>query len=404
MASVLYLSYTGIAEPLGQSQVMQYLAGLAERHRIALVSFERPDVMSDPDRLRDLHGVCAGHGIEWHPLTYHNRPSGPATVYDIAMGVRAGTRIAQAIGADVIHARSYIPGLMALAIKRRTGARFLFDIRGFWPDERLESGQWKRFDPRYRFFKRAETFLYRGADHVVTLTRAAKRVVRDFPFLDAPPPVDVIPTCTNLDMFRPISAKRDAFTLVYVGSMKGRYLFQHVARAVAILFDLRPTARLLVLNRDSHDRIRAMLADAGVDLARVEIVQAPYSEVARHVSSAHASAFFLSTGYSLKASAPTKMGELLACGLPVLANEGVGDVAEDLRETGTGIAVADFEDATLRDAVERLVTLAEEPGIAERCRAAAEARFALADGIERYEAIYRRLAGDDEATLPAAAE
>ena len=392
MATVLYLSYTGLGEPLGESQVLQYLAALARDHAITLVTFERAETRRDAGRMAAIRERCRAAGIDWHPLAYHNRPSGPATLYDLVVGTRTAVRLARRIGADIVHARSYIPGLMALAVKRRTGARFVFDIRGFWPDERLEGGQWGRLDPRYVLFKRAERPLYRGADHVVTLTRAAERTVAAFPFLDPVPPVTVIPTCTNLDAFRPVSPKREAFTLVYVGSMTGRYLFGHVARAVAMLFEHRPDARFLVLNRGAHGLIRGTLEGAGVDMARVEIVEAAHLGVARYVSGAHASAFFLSTGYSLRASAPTKTGELLACGVPVLGNEGVGDLAEDLRETGTGIAVADFEDATLRDAVARLVELAEEPGIAERCRRAAESRFALADGVARYDAIYRGLA------------
>ena len=53
---------------------------------------------------------------------------------------------------NIIHARSYVPSLMALAIKRLTGAAFLFDMRGFWADEKLESG-WTRDSSFYKFFK-----------------------------------------------------------------------------------------------------------------------------------------------------------------------------------------------------------------------------------------------------------
>ncbi len=40
---VLYISYDGILEPLGQSQVLRYLEKLSSKHQIHLISFEKPE-------------------------------------------------------------------------------------------------------------------------------------------------------------------------------------------------------------------------------------------------------------------------------------------------------------------------------------------------------------------------
>lgn len=392
MARVVYISYTGIAEPLGESQVLQYLLALAKDHTIALITFERPAALKNTARMAELRAVCEDAGITWRALTYHNKPSVPATVWDILVGTRVGIVLARRTGADLIHARSYLPGIMAMRIARAIGARFLFDIRGFWPEERLESGLWKAHEMRYRLMKRLEKALYRNADHVVTLTRAGARQIERFDFLDSVPPIDVIPTCTNLEVFaRQAVEKADEFTLCYVGSIRGRYLFHHVASVVATLFSSDPDAKFLVLNQGSHDEIARRLTNAGVDMARVTLTEAPYHEVARRIAMAHAGIWFLQTGYSLQASCPTKMGEFLACGVPLLANAGVGDVAEDLEETGTGVAVRDFKPDTLRAALEAVMALSRAPDIAARCRAAAEARFSLANGVAKYDQIWRSL-------------
>ena len=62
------------------------------------------------------------------------------------------------------------------------------------------------------------------------------------------------------------------------------------------------------------------------------------------------------------------MGEFLACGKPCLANGGVGDVAEDIGETGVGIALeplgTDTVDlAGLDAALEALFEMAADPRI-----------------------------------------
>ena len=50
MARVLYITYDGLLEPLGQSQVLQYLKKLAEYHEITLVSYERTADWAEVDK------------------------------------------------------------------------------------------------------------------------------------------------------------------------------------------------------------------------------------------------------------------------------------------------------------------------------------------------------------------
>lgn len=402
MTTILYVSYTGLLDPLGQSQVLQYVLGLARDHRITLLTYEKPDALANEPEIEALAERCRVAGIEWRRLTYHNRPSIPATIYDIALGIRKATALAHAKNIEIVHTRSYIAGLIGLAVKRRTGARFIFDMRGFWPDERVDGGIWKPNSMRYRVFKWIERRLFLGSDHVVSLTRAGAREIGKFDYLqDRIPPISVIPTCTNLELFRPvegIKARSEGFTLGYVGSAGSWYMFAEVARAVRILFEMLPDAHFLVINKGDHDAIKERLRDGGVDLERVEILAAPYVEVSKQIARMDAGIFFIKPVWSKRASSPTRLGEFLACGKPVLANGKVGDVEETIVETDTGVAINAFDDQTLRDALSDLVARTQDPSLSTQCRQAAEARFALETGIEDYSRIYRSLA--ETAALP----
>ena len=398
MARVLYISYTGLMDPLGESQVLQYLLGLAGRHDITLLTFERPANLAEHDRLVGLENRCRAAGIVWHRRVWHNRPGLPATLYDIVSGIRLGSRLSRQNRIGVLHCRSYIGSLIGLAVKRRTGAKLVFDMRGFWPDERVDGGIWRRDSWRYRVFKRIERQLFLHADHVVSLTRAGVREFRGFDYLAGRAlPVSVVPTCTNLDLFQPTPVPRRGFTLGYVGSTGSWYMFDMVARAVARLFELVPDARFLVVNKGAHPQIRADLIAAGVDMSRVDLRSSPFDMVPGQIAQMDAGIFFIKPVWSKRASCPTRMGEFLACGKPCLANDKVGDVAEDFAQTGTGIALSSLPDGQLdmrnldRDIL-RLVSLASEPGIADRCRAAAEQRFSLAAGTSTYDRIYDSLA------------
>lgn len=402
--SVLYISYTGLLDPLGQSQVLQYVLGLADKHRMTLLTFEKPEALKDSKRLEALKAQCQAAGVDWHRLTYHNKPNAPATLFDVLMGISTGIRLARQARAQVVHCRSYLASLMGLAVKRATGAHHVFDMRGFWPDERVDGGIWRKDSLQYRLFKRAEKRLFLNTDHVVSLTRAGVREFQQFDYLRAGlPPVSVIPTCTNLSLFNltsPTTQEPSGFTLGYIGSVGSWYMFDDVVRSVRLLMDSRPDARFLVINKGGHEAIRAALQAGGVDLARVEIKAVTYDQVGVEVSRMDAGIFFIKPAWSKRASCPTRMGEFLACGKPCLTNAGVGDVEEDFHQTGTGVALTDLSDAALGRAVAKLQGLAAEPGMAERCRQAAEDRFSLQGGIAAYAAIYARLSGEtQEATV-----
>lgn len=391
---VLYISYTGLLDPLGQSQVLQYVLALGQRHNMTLLSFEKPELAVETDKLAALEEQCRAAGVDWIRLPYHRKPGIPATLYDVMMGIRTGRRIAREKGIQIVHCRSYIAGLIGLAVKRATGAKYIFDMRGFWPDERVDGGIWTTSSAPYKVFKRVEKMLFTGADHVVSLTRAGVREFEQFDYLQGRmPPSSVIPTCTNLDMFRPVDTERDGFTLGYVGSAGSWYMFKEVSRAVKILFDKRPDARFLVINKGGHDTVRDHLTTAGVDLSRVDIRAVPFPEVSENIGQMDAGIFFIKPVWSKRASCPTRMGEFLACGKPCLGNTGVGDVAQDLAETGTGLAIDRFDDATLSDAIDQLIDIAAQPDMAERCRNAAEERFSLRAGVDEYDRIYQRSAG-----------
>src|SRR5436190_11644208 len=68
---ILYVSYDGMLEPLGQSQVVAYLEKLAPGRRIHLISFEKSRDWQDKARRQAMRERLAQAGIAWHPLRYH---------------------------------------------------------------------------------------------------------------------------------------------------------------------------------------------------------------------------------------------------------------------------------------------------------------------------------------------
>ena len=70
---VLYLTYDGLADHIGQSQVLPYLLGCARAgHRITVVSFEKPTRMQALGEA--VASQCAEAGIAWKPQRFRFSP------------------------------------------------------------------------------------------------------------------------------------------------------------------------------------------------------------------------------------------------------------------------------------------------------------------------------------------
>lgn len=393
---VLYVSYDGALDPLGQAQVIPYLQGLAASgHAITLISFEKRErwqSRADVDALRASLGRA---GIRWRPLRYHKRWSVAATAYDVAAGFIATLGAARGRQRPLIHARSYVAGLIALLVKRTRGGKFIFDMRGFWVDERVDGGLWRAGGGLYRAAKQVERRLFRSADVVVSLTAAGADVIRAFPYWRSKTPVlAVIPTCVDLDRFTPPKrarpAAREAMVIGYLGSLGTWYLFDEMialfktaqrARPGSIFFIVSPTDRAWI-----EERLRRhQVPDSAYRIERVS-----RDEVPNRVASFDVSLAFYRAGSSRKGTCPTKLGESLACGVPVIATAGIGDVDALLAQERVGTVIDRLDDEGCRAAWVRMeALLAEGPALSARCRAAAQ-RFSLAKGIEQYDALYRQ--------------
>lgn len=391
---ILYISYDGMLEPLGQSQVLAYLKQLVADRSIHLISFEKSDDWLDLSARESLRREIAATGIVWHPLAYHKRPTAIATAWDIACGISLGLWLVLRHQLHIVHARSYVPSVMALALKRITGIKFLFDMRGFWADERVDGNLWLRSGSMYRLAKGFERQFLLAADHVVSLTNAAVTEMQSFPYLQGRMPcISVISTCANLRHFQPSGDSPEKLVLGYVGTVGTWYLFDETVAVFYKLLRMRPDARILIINRNEHDFIRERIEAGGVPLDAVELCSTDYADMPRQIARMTASVFFIKPSYSKQASAPTKLGELLGCGIPCLSNAGVGDMAEIIEGERVGVALKSFDEGALTAGLSALLLLASETGTRMRCVAAAEKYFSLDEGVNRYRSIYVSLGG-----------
>ena len=402
----LYICYFGVRQPLVQTQVIPYLRELVKGGmEVSLLTFEPAgdNTNAKGDSLSEIKERIRADGIEWHSLRYHKRPSVPATAYDVLNGARQICSLLRREEFDVLHARSHVPMLMAALARKqsRHKPKLIFDIRGFFPEEYTDAGLWPENGGLYRSVKRVERWLMKEADAFVVLTNKAKQIL--FPDEAAAGegrPVEVIPCCVDLARFSSANDESrrsmratlkigERKVLAYVGAFGGWYLTDEMVDLFGVFKETEPDGFAMILTQSDAEDVKAKLHSSGYGPDDLFISRVPAGEIPRYLSAADIAVSFIKKCYSKQASSPTKNAEYLACGLPIIANAGVGDVDEQITANGVGTLVTNFSRDTYLNALADVAALA---GSAERCKETARREFDLETvGGVRYRRLYSRL-------------
>jgi len=399
--SILYISYTGLMEPLGQSQIFNYLRYLAKDYNIILVTYEKYNDLKDHIRLEKTKYITRKAKIDWRPLHYHKNLSLFATAYDLLIGFLFCGWIIIIKKVSIIHARSYVPSLLALVFKKIFGVNYIFDMRGFWVDERVAGTVWKSNSYFYKIGKWFEQQFLKNADIIISLSNAAIEEIKKFPYLkNRTLKYKVIPTCTDLSHFKPHYLDKNLFTALnlvdkfvvgYVGSVGGWQLFDEVLDCFKIVKNIKPNAFFIILNKGQHDFILRQLDKHGFCKNDFALFEVYHEEVPKYINLCQIGIFFNKPGFARKASAPTRLGEFLACGVPVITNDGIGDVESIIMDNQVGVIIRNFNEDEYKVAVQDMLNLLKTEKIKVRCREKAERIFSLEQGVRNYSSVYRRL-------------
>lgn len=400
MANILYLSLTGMTEPLGRSQVLEYLADLSKENKIYLLSFER---VRDINTIAEIESLTKRYEIEWKYFIYTNRFGLLSTVSQIFKAVIFSSKWIKKERIHIIHARSMIPASMGLILKNIYGIKLLFDIRGFTIDEKVDTGRLNKKSMVYKILKKLNNYLYRHSDHIVTLTHKAKEILQEqFSFDDSR--ITVIPTCANKEVFKILSEnEKQAFKLslgyalsdkiiIHTGTVSGWYDFENEVKLMKEMMRKNDNIHFLVLNKNERSFIQKVFDRYEMPTERVKITSAPFDEVHKYLNIAEASLFFIKPSFSKQASAPTKFAENVACMLPSITNKGVGDMEYYLEHYDVGSVVEIKELNTEIEAVAAKILENQSRSFnEEEFKRLFEGHFDKKMAVRKYQIIYNQI-------------
>jgi glycosyltransferase involved in cell wall biosynthesis len=393
-----------MTDPLGQSQVIPYLKRLSEHgYHFTILSFEKKlRLQKEGSLVADLMKEA---DIEWIPLLFTATPPVLSKIYDRYRMWQKVLQLHKTKNFDLVHCRSYVAAEMGLRLKRKYGVKMLFDMRGFWADEKVDNGQWDIQKPFYRrlykHYKQKERFFFLEADGIVSLTEKAKNYLKEQPQYKHLS-IEIIPCCADLDHFNYHNVSEEEFAqirsslgipihakvLIYLGSVGGWYMTKEMFRFFGKLSEKYPEYVMLILTKDKPEQVRQEAAAEGISANKLFVTYSGRDQLPAFVALSSFSIFFIRNTFSKQASSPTKHAELMGMGMPIICND-IGDTGYIVSTTNTGLVINDFDEASIERAITQVEFL--EKMDKEYIRQTALKYFDLEEGVKKYLQLYNSI-------------
>jgi glycosyltransferase involved in cell wall biosynthesis len=382
---VIYITFNGMTDPLGQSQVLPYLEGLSKKGiKFYLVSLEK-----NVKQAEKLSNKIAGLGIEWHRLKYIRWHS----VGMVFNNLKCTLLVLYLIifkKVKIIHARASQSMFSVLLLKKLFKIKVIFDMRGFWPDELADSNRIKKKSAYYKILKFLDHTGILLSDYVVMLTPEAKEIIEN---KYVGKNVVWMPTCVDEEKFenKEIISFGNRFTMVYLGSLWSYYDMPSMIDFFDVLRQKIDNAHFLILANNETQRLHNLFSQKKVARENYTIMTLPSHEVPKYLAGSDLAISFLYDSYSKKAAFPTKLAEYLISGLPLVINAQSDYIKTLVDSNSVGVVLEKLDKESYEMAVEKIILLLGERDIKLRCKDIAKKYLGKNICVDTYLDIYKKL-------------
>jgi glycosyltransferase involved in cell wall biosynthesis len=177
--------------------------------------------------------------------------------------------------------------------------------------------------------------------------------------------------------------------LSYLGSIGTWYMLDEMLLFFKQLKAKYPGSVFLFITHSSPDQILSLATKYGLGKEDLIIKELSRKEVPIYMKASDVNISFIKPVFSKISSSPTKLGEVLSMGIPVICNSGIGDVKEIVEASASGVVIDSFSEADFEMAIEKIAYLTTLNPLT--IRTAAAKVFDLNNGIELYKLAYQQI-------------
>lgn len=405
---VLYITYDGLLDPLGSSQILPYLIGINDSSKsIFIVSVEKPERFSK--NFEKLNKELIEKNIYWEPLLFSQKFGIFGKIWDFLKIYFTTTKLSFSKKINIVHARGHVSAQVASFLKKIFKVRYIFDFRGLWVDERVDKGGWdleKYFDRlQYKYFKYKEIKLLKNADHIVLLTNKVKDEICRISETNYDK-LTVIPCCADFNHFtlqtesKKLSSRKilgipnNSLVFGFLGSVGPMYLLDDYFKFIELIYkryaliDIDVFGLLITNDLNAANLAKRRIVDENLN-QNIIVLSTSRSQVPELLHSLDVLISFISSTYARQASSPTKIAESFACGIPIISNQGVGDVEDHINDINGGKIISN----TLQETLEKMLPSLDEIVALDRekIRNKAKEFLSLDIALQRYKDVYSKI-------------
>jgi glycosyltransferase involved in cell wall biosynthesis len=413
---IVHVVYGEVLHPVIYSQVVEPLVTLAARGlTVELVVYISPRALIS-GRLRRLHRARLQELKRRIPGRVTFLTVGPRHSLRALSSARLARRQRQSLRGGVpviVHARGPRAANLAVPVSLRyQRAGVIYDCRGAQAEEyRHGRGRERQEDEStleagVRGEAREERRAASDADRIFAVSepladylaetydvpREEIRVVR--PLVDTTHfRVDEV---ARQALRQELQLREDDLVLVFSGGYASWQLPGVMAQLALAVRQADPQVVLLILSPDG-ERYRQVALEAGLPESALRVQAVPHDLMPRYLAAGDAGLLLREPSPVNRLSGPVKFAEYLACGLPVVISDGVGDASERVAREHAGVVLASHAPEELARVRQRLLELGDRQIVAQRCAALAardhSRHLAVEAYVAEYQALSDRLAG-----------
>jgi glycosyltransferase involved in cell wall biosynthesis len=178
----------------------------------------------------------------------------------------------------------------------------------------------------------------------------------------------------------------DKLIISYLGSVGAWYMLDEMLELFSLIKKKYAGSIFLFITHSDPAIILPKLEKFGLKENDIKICEATRNQVPVFMKASDINISFIKPVYSKISSSPTKLGEVLAMGIPVIVNTGIGDIETIIARTDSGIVLKAFNEAEYARAVESIPALLMKQPL--EIRRKAEEIFSLKTGVKKYKQSY----------------
>lgn len=388
---VLYLSYDGIMEPIGQSQILPYILELSKKYSIYILTYEKFKDIKNYKLKLSIEKKLIDNNINWKFIVYKSNSF--LSCLNIFKGFCISLYITFKYKIKFYHLRSYIPGLITFFLIILFRKKFIFDIRGFWIDEKADRLNLNKNSIKYILFKNIEKILMIKSSHIVTLTNESKNIIiKKFSNIRRNK-ISIIPTCVQTDNFsynKKQSNKNKNIIFCYLGSIDTAYDFNKVLNLFNMYKDIDKKIFLKIVTNSKRKLVLKYIKHHGLNKNQFSIENCEHSEIHKLINSSNIGIFYAKNNFSIKASFPTRIGEFLSCGKPIICNNFNRDINYLINKNNLGI-ISNFEEKNSYVELTKIKQMLKNNSTRKRIINFVDKNLSLEIAIKKYLKIYNQL-------------